>query len=224
MLLKNVTRMTSVPSAPQRGTPWLRWSSAPLLALALLAAGCTTTPRVTDSQLQQTRAYATTVTLDGRLSIQYEVNGIEQPSHGSFSWVQHDKHANVQLLSPLGQVVAVITIDPGKATLTQSNRTTKTASDPDTLIREVIGWPLPVNGLQDWLQGFVTDGSGKRVAVKASTEPVIVTTQDGWRITYATWAPDSKNTLRPKRIDLSRKTTEAGTVSIRIVIDEWTGK
>lgn len=223
-MLKHATCTTPAPAAQHHGSKWPRWSSAPLLALTLLAAGCTTTPTVTDSQLHQARAYASTVTLDGRLSIQYEVNGVEQPSHGSFSWVQHDKHANVQLLSPLGQVVAVITIDPGKATLTQSNRTTKTASDPDTLIQEVIGWPLPVNGLQDWLQGFVTDRAGKRVAVQAAAEPVKVTTQDGWRITYATWAPDSNNTLRPRRIDLSRKTTEAGTVSIRIVIDEWTSK
>jgi outer membrane lipoprotein LolB len=198
-----------------------RWRHACILALSLLAAACTTTPTVTQTQLQHSRSYANTATIDGRLSIRYEASGGEQASHGSFNWVQHDKRTTVQLLSPLGQVVAVITMTPGQSTLTQANRPAKTAADPDSLIHDVIGWPLPINGLQDWLQGFHTDRAGKRIPIQAANEPVTITTTDGWRLTYGAWEPDSNNALRPKRIDATRNTKEAGTVAIRIVIDAW---
>ncbi len=198
-----------------------RLGCAPILALSLLVTGCATTTTVTDTQLLQVRSYATTAVLAGRLSIRYDVNGTEQASHGSFTWNQHNEHTTVQLLSPLGQIVAVITISPDQATLTQSNHAEKTAEDPDTLIHDVIGWPLPINGLHYWLQGFSIERSGKPFPVKAANEPVTMTTPDAWHITYASWEPDSNNALRPKRIDLSRNTKEAGTVAIRIVIDEW---
>lgn len=200
-----------------------RWCYAPVLALALLAAGCTTVPTATETQLHQARAYAGTALFSGRLSIRYEVNGTEQSSHGSFDWAQHQARTTVQLLSPLGQTVAVMTVTPDKATLTQANRGPKFAMDADTLIYDAIGWPMPINGLQNWLQGFSTDRNGKLFAVQPANDPVTITTPDGWQITYVSWenVSENDNTLRPKRIDLSRNTKEAGTVAIRIVIDEW---
>jgi outer membrane lipoprotein LolB len=198
-----------------------RRSCLSLLAATLFIAGCSTVPVASNQQLQSTRIYAKQAEIGGRLSLRYDQRGEPQSSHGSFTWSQQLARTDVALLSPLGQTVATIAITPAMATLTQSGRTPESAPDADSLIQNVIGWPLPINGLQNWLQGFWIDRQGKRIAVTPSNDPVTITTPDNWRIHYVSWEADEQQRLRPKRIDLSRDTQQAGTVAIRIVIDTW---
>lgn len=167
------------------------------------------------------RPYFQTLDLDGRLSVHYQRNGKDEAVHGSFSWAQSPERTHVTLLSPLGQIIAVIDIDAGGATMRQANQPARTAANADALAAATLGWPLPVAGLRQWLQGFGTDAAGRRfVATPEGT--AVLATQDGWRIRYADWQPDA-GSMRPKRIDLQRSTTQAGEVSIRIVIDSWQG-
>jgi outer membrane lipoprotein LolB len=106
----------------------------------------------------------------------------------------------------------------------QAGQPPRVAADIDTLMLETLGWPLPVGGLRYWLQGFATDKGGHAfVASPITQKSDHVTTSDGWHIRYASWQ-DSDNNVTPnypKRIDLERFTTEAGDVSIKIVIDTW---
>jgi len=153
--------------------------------------------------------------------VRYQVNGREEALHGSFTWSQTPAQTVVTLLSPLGQTVAVIDVNAEGATLRQAGQQAKSAASVDALTAETLGWPLPVAGLREWLQGFVVDTSGKRIV---ATPPETRThSRDGWRIHYATWleANPSSPQNRPRRIDLARNTAEAGDVSLRIVIDTW---
>ena len=76
----------------------------------------------------------------------------------------------------------------------------------------------PVDGARPW--GLVV-GRNPFVA-KAGENDASFTTRDGWRVTYANWESDAASgQTRPKRIDLTRSTTQAGKVAIRIAIDGW---
>lgn len=202
-------------------------ANAALLALsALLTAGCAgLTPRSDTAmtpQAMQTatpRHYRDTLDLDGRLSVQYQRNNQDESLHGSFTWRQTAQRNAITLLSPLGQTLATITVEPGSATLTESGKAPRTASDVDALAAQSLGWPLPVAGLRDWLQGFATDANGRRFV--ASPDADSVTTSDGWRLHYVSWDDSDPADIRPRRIDLARETEQAGDVSIRIVIDNW---
>ncbi len=201
-----------------------RLRSAPLAgaALALALSGCVLAPpleRPTAEQARAVRTYHDAIDISGRLSVRYQQPD-EQLITGSFNWMQRPGHLAVSLLSPFGQVVAKIEVEPGRASFQRSGQPPQYATDVDQLASQALGWPLPVSGLQAWLQGFASV-NGNPVA--ASTEgPTAITSADGWRINYAGWSPEGEgNSMRPRRIDLARSTKEAGQVEMRIVIDTW---
>ena len=160
------------------------------------------------------------IDIAGRLSVRYQKDGREEALHGSFTWSQKADATVISLLSPLGQTLAVITVTSTSASIAQAGQATRVAADANALATETLGWPLPVAGLRDWLQGFTTNALGQRSAVKAN-DPVAFQTSDGWTLQYASWDNTDRNQTHPKRLDLTRQTTEAGDVSIRLVIDNW---
>ncbi len=201
-----------------------------VVALPLMLAGCASlpTPTVFNKEAPASpaldaasRPFHATIDLAGRLSVRYQGPRNEEALHGSFLWAQKPTQTTVTLLSPLGQTIAVIDVTPEGATFIQGGQPVRRASDVDALTAETLGWPLPVAGLRDWLQGFALDASGRRFI--AAPEASNVSTRDGWRIHYANWQDESMPVFqnRPKRIDLARFTEQAGDVSIRIVIDSW---
>lgn len=196
-----------------------------ILALSsLLISGCAELmPQPAQTQVDETQAasrhYHDVIDLDGRLSVQYQQNGQDQALHGSFAWHQIAQQTQVTLMSPLGQILAILEAGPDRATLTQSGRPPRTADDVDQLAAQSLGWPLPVSGLRSWLQGFATNASGRRIVATPATNAV--TTQDGWHIEYVSWDESDPAHIHPKRIDLQRRTALAGDVTMRIVIDKW---
>jgi outer membrane lipoprotein LolB len=188
-----------------------------LPACALLAA-CSTLPAGDAGRglpAGPSAAYRDTVTLSGQIAVHYTHD--EQPQHmsGTYRWVQQGARTDVTLLSPLGQTVAVISVTPQQATLTQSGQPVRTAADIDILTTQVLGWPLPVAGLREWLQGRATDAQGQPFVASRTQDSV--TTRDGWRIRYI-WQ-DTGDAIR--RIDLERAMPgQATPVSLRITIVE----
>lgn len=183
---------------------------------------CSLTPvrPVTDQQIQAKRVYREAIDIGGRLSVRYQQQG-EQLLNGSFVWNQRPDDTQVSLLSPFGQVMARIAITPDRAVFQRAGQAPQTASDVDALAIRALGWPLPVSGLRSWLQGFVSTATGMPIAANPATESAL-TSIDGWRVVYSSWEQDGSTAgLRPRRIDLSRRTVEAGDVEIRIVIDTW---
>lgn len=187
------------------------------LTLTLALTACTS---LAPPAAPQARAYREAIDLGGRLSVHYQKNGKEEALHGSFTWVQSARHASVTMLSPLGQTLATIEVTPASSTLTQAGQIPRVADDVDALAAEALGWPLPVAGLRDWLQGFAIDAEGRRITALPG-EAATLTTRDGWRIRFDSWHSDgpTPGPSHPGRIDLERRTAQAGQVSIRIVID-----
>jgi outer membrane lipoprotein LolB len=195
------------------------------VALGGLLAGCAAlvppTAPPSPAVARAPRPYFDAIDMAGRLSVQYNRGGTEEYLHGSFTWSQTPQRTVLTLLSPLGQTLAVIDVQPGSAILTQANQPPRMAPDADALVQAALGWPLPVSGLRDWLQGFVTDTQGQSRMVPAEPGST-ASTANGWHIVYASWQQDdASGRAHPRRIDLARQTVEAGPVKLRIVIDNW---
>jgi outer membrane lipoprotein LolB len=192
-----------------------------LLALSLLSAGCAnlgTAPQAS-ADVGIIRNYQQSIDITGRMSVRYQQYSRDEALHGSFEWQQRPGKTQLTLRSPLGQTIAQIDILPNGATLSQSGQPPLAAADADALTAQALGWPLPVSGLREWLQGTITDQSGKKRIATPQDENTDIVTADGWRIRYAAW--DSTTTPRPRRIDLSRTTEQAGEVALRLVIDSY---
>jgi len=205
-------------SRTHHSTPAIPWSLLLMLMLMLLAGCASMVPPARDGL--QAQPYHERIEIAGRLSLRYQQGGSEQSMHGSFVWEQQPQQTRLTLLSPLGQTMAVIAITPTRSTLTQGGQPPLAAPDVDSLVRQSLGWPLPISGLRDWLQARATDAHGQAfTAVPNHAEYTI--TSDGWALKYADWqgAPDSG--AHARRIDLARNTDQAGDVVLRIVIDDW---
>lgn len=232
---------SSAPLSPPVQTALVRKGRAPALRLAaalplvcavVLGAGCAVLgqPAKTGagaSPVANTapgpdagRSYHDAINIDGRLSVRYQQNGQDEAVHGSFAWRQATERTQIELRSPIGQTVAAIDVSPALATLTQAGQPPRQANDVNALTADALGWPLPVAGLREWLQGFGIDANGQRFAT-APSGPREVITNDGWRITYDAWQQEAGGISRPRRIDLERDTDHAGPVALRIVIDAW---
>jgi len=192
---------------------WFRLSVC--FALSGLAACSTVTPAPEQNRIL--RSYHSQIEMSGRLSAQYEANYREQSISIHFTWSQTPDQTLISLSSPTGQTVATILINAAGAQLTQADKPTRYASDINLLTTDVLGWPLPVGGLRDWLQGFVSPDHGTALTEATSAQEFKV---DGWALRYVAWLTEN-NQDRPKRLDLSRQTEKAGLVSMRIVVDEW---
>ncbi|WP_337587214.1 outer membrane lipoprotein LolB [Janthinobacterium fluminis] len=167
---------------------------------------------------QPVAPYRDSVELAGRLMVNYQRDDKPESLSGKFVWQQRGERVDVSLASPLGSTIATIAVAPGLATLTQAGQAPRAAADVDALSAQALGWPLPVSGLRDWLQGYAVGADGGRFV--ASPLHASVTTRDGWRLNFVSWQ-DGAGAPRPKRIDAERAASlDSAAVAIRIVIVE----
>ncbi|MCA1247436.1 outer membrane lipoprotein LolB [Massilia sp. MS-15] len=182
-------------------------------AFATLA-GCAST----STNLATVGAYRDSIDLGGRLSVNYQKGGSVESLNGSFDWSQQPGRVDVTLSNPLGQTVATIAVTPQSATLTQAGRAPVTEADIDTLTQRTLGWPLPVAGLRDWLQGYAVDAQGQRFAASPARNEVV--TQDGWRLRFVEWQNPDAAQPAPRVIHASRAAVgDIQDLAIRIVIN-----
>jgi outer membrane lipoprotein LolB len=185
-----------------------------LLVLAATLAGCATT----STNVATVGAYRDSIDLGGRLSVNYQKDGKLESLTGGFDWAQRPGRVDVTLTNPLGQTAATIEVTPQSATLTQAGRPPVTEADIDTLTQRSLGWPLPVSGLRDWLQGYAVDAQGQRFSASPARNEVI--TRDGWRLRFVEWQDPNAAQPAPRVIHATRAAVgDIQDLSIRIVIN-----
>jgi outer membrane lipoprotein LolB len=177
-------------------------------------AGCATS--TANLSTASVGAYRDTIDLNGKINVVYQKSeGGREGVSADFSWTQRPARIDVSLFTPTGQTAAEIAVTPDAATLTQANREPRTAKDIDALTQQTLGWPLPVAGLRDWLQGYAVDAQGKRFA--ASPANSNVSTQDGWHLRFVDWQKGTATPM-PRLIKAERTTAASGDLSISITI------
>ncbi len=194
-----------------------------LAALALAACGSLPQRQAAPSPHEVAPApYQAALALSGRLSINFSRDGKQETLSGKFDWRQAPGHIDVMLASPLGQTLATISVEPGRASLTEAGKPTRVAADLDSLSAQTLGWALPVAGLSEWLQGYATAADGSRFIASPARDSV--TTRDGWRLRYVSWQEAGEGAAatvaQPRRIDLEHPPSgQFDEMQIRIVLD-----
>lgn len=184
------------------------------LALAFTLAGCAST----STNVATVGVYRDSVDLSGRLSVNYQKEGKVESLTGNFDWTQRPGRVDVALANPLGQTIATIEVTPQSATLTQAGRAPVTEPDIDTLTQRTLGWPLPVSGLRDWLQGYAVDAQGQRFAASPARNEVV--TADGWRLRFLEWQDPNAAQPVPRVIHAARAAAgDIQDLAIRIVVN-----
>ncbi|WER46369.1 lipoprotein insertase outer membrane protein LolB [Cupriavidus sp. WKF15] len=157
----------------------------------------------------------------GRFSANYVRYGRDEGVQGNFRWEEQGRNVRLDLLSPLGQTLAVVTATPSGATLDLPNKPPRNAPEVDSLLEEALGFALPVAGMRDWLHG--RPSAGRPASATRDAQGRLATlAQDGWSVRYVAWqdAPPGTQTAaaRPRRIDLERDSGPTP-LSVKLVID-----
>jgi outer membrane lipoprotein LolB len=197
-----------------------RFRAAPALFLAAVVGlpGCTTAPQAPSASAGATAVTAQTGhAYHGRFAVQYpDQTGETRNAYGNFDWRETGETVTLQLRSPLGQTLAVVTSSPASATLELPDKPPLTASDVSTLMQNALGFALPVEGLRYWLQPSAAPTS----QAQTEQDPQNATRlrqidQDGWTIDYLAYADAPATGV--KRVNLSRQEPP---LEIKLVLDQ----
>lgn len=188
---------------------WLR-ASRPvgLVLVTVLVGGCALAP-TTPVVAPPARSTLDAFSLGGRFSLRHDNKNYS----GLLSWRHQGPDNTVLLSSPFGQGMAEITTHTGSAELTTGDGKHYAAADAETLTRDVLGYPLPLTQLTDWVRG--RDSAPGIAERDALGRPSRLRYED-WRIEYAYEGDDPQ--APPSRIFADR----AGGFELRLKIDEWT--
>ncbi len=179
-----------------------------LLWLALLG-GCTLLPPSPAPAARPAQPEAAPFALNGRIAVRH--NGTRHSA--GLRWVHQAQSDEVLLLAPLGQTAARVYRDASGATLDDGERHYQ-AGDAESLMQQVLGWHLPLNGLHYWVLGLPQVESQAQIERDAEGR-IVVLRQDGWEVRYQRYAGDKADSL-PTRLQLSRDNLQ-----VQLLIDEW---
>jgi len=151
----------------------------------------------------------------------FEVSGRLSARHGSdalaanFQWRHVGERDELELASPLGQTIAILSGDGSSARLRASDGRVLSAASWTRLTQEGLGWPLPVDGLKYWIQGAARAGADFRAEADADGR-LSVLGQDGWTIVYQAYVKTPEGVWRPSRLVANYPEVE-----LRLAVDRW---
>jgi outer membrane lipoprotein LolB len=177
------------------------------LAVAAALAACATLP----PQSAQPGSVVADAPFDvaGRISARRGANGVA----GGFTWTHTPAHDEIDLSTPLGQMLARLEGAPGDVSVQLSDGKVEHAATWSALTERALGVTIPVEGLAYWIRAHAAPGSASTVE-RDDRGRVSGLRQDGWDIAYA-YADDAAKA--PHRVTLTYPGAER--VEVRVVVD-----
>jgi outer membrane lipoprotein LolB len=186
----------------------------PAIAAALWLAACATLPAVQEAERTHAGRFAATTSLDGR----------SENTTGRFTLSVSGPRLVLDLASPLGTTMARIESGPDGALMRapgSDGLQDARGRDAEALALQVLGWPLPVAGIGDWIVGRPAPARPSRTQGNDGRLQTIE--QDGWTIEIA----ERFDTGEPRRLVFVRParpgnalTPAAPAITLRLVLDE----
>lgn len=186
-----------------------------LLAVLALVGGCASVaPRPAGDWLDDRRDWFSQYpdwSVEGRLGLSDGERGGSLAMH----WQAHGAIHDIRLRTLAGGQQWRLVMEPGRAVLTGSEVGRIEGPDPDALVEQAIGWPIPLRHMADWLRGLPAPGSAR---VRYGEEGLMHGLDwDDWSLQYSRWAGWGDGAVRlPARIDVVRKPHE-----VRLALRGW---
>jgi len=184
----------------------MRWLG--VLVVCMLS-GCALLPPAPAPAMRPAQPESAPFALNGRISVSHQGS---RHSAG-LRWTHTAQSDEILLLAPLGQTAARVYRDARNATLDDGDKHYQ-AGNAETLMQQVLGWYLPLGGLQHWVLGMPTANISAQIE-RDGNGRIAVLRQDGWEVRYLRYANTRPDSL-PTRLQLSRDGLQ-----MQLLIDEW---
>ncbi|MCK7594290.1 lipoprotein insertase outer membrane protein LolB [Pseudomarimonas salicorniae] len=147
--------------------------------------------------------------LEGRVAVR---NG-EDGGSGQLVWRRRDDAQELTLRAPVSGQGWRLETDPGGALIEGLEGGPLRGPDADRLLRDAVGWDVPLALLARWVRGQRGSPSAE-VEFDAEGRPAVLR-DGGWRIEYRGW-DTSVDPVLPRRIE-----AESGDRRVRLLVRSW---
>jgi len=191
-------------------------SAAILIALAALAACAPVRVRETaaTSASQDAREAALAPRTHWQIEAHISVSDGRDGGSGDLVWQQNGENYSFTVRAPVTGKTWKLSGDAGQAQLEGVDEQPIRGRDPERLLRERLGWDVPLAALGSWVRGLRASGAHAEVQYDAQNLPAVLV-QDGWKIEYRSWFDDSQPPM-PRKVFADR-----GNARVRMAIDSW---
>lgn len=146
----------------------------------------------------------------GSVSIQHQ----GKTDIASLVWRQrNEKFYNLTLTGPLSMGRVEITGKPKHITFQQGDKLAS-ASSPEALLAEQLGWKMPVSNLYYWLRGLPVKGPVSQMQFNQAGQ-ISHLAQQGWSVRYLEYM-DVNGVSLPRKMDLHNPELQ-----VRLVVRQW---
>ncbi len=185
-----------------------------LLCLVIVVSACAVRePRPEGAWLEEREAWFEMYSLwevSGRIAL----SDGERGGQLSFDWkAQGDQH-DVRLRTLAGGKQWRLLFNPHGAVLEGSDVGLMRGPNPDALVAEAVGWPIPVTRLAWWLRGL-SSPAGERV-VFASDGTMETIAEPPWTLEYQRFTQPGQGPLMPVRMQ-----ADSPPYQVRLVMRNW---
>lgn len=176
----------------------------PLLMVALLP-GCalfreTPVPPASEQALYALKAWS----MDGRIGVQTA----EDAWQANLFWEHEDHQDRLRISGPLSQGMVSIILQKDLIYINEGNGVTRLSRDPDALLRERLGFVVPLSSLRYWILG-VPDPAFGYTAIPNGFQ------QADWKI-EADRHTSAGNQSMPQKLRV-----QGSGVKLKIIADHW---
>jgi outer membrane lipoprotein LolB len=181
--------------------------------------GCATAPKtpteaevnatwaIRQARLSQQRFWR----ISGKVAIRHKNEGWQ----AGLRWQQQNERFNIEILDPIGRKIAQIRGDLEMVKLKTSKGQSAQAPNAEALMRELLGWSLPVSGMRYWVLG-IPDPRTNVAQLQLDDDGRIVQLKQGaWDVSYQYYTSTAG-------VDLpARMTLTSGRLRLILVVRDW---
>ncbi len=200
------------------------------LSLALLTLGaCATPPKVVDHSGRNwftdseyfTKASRLKSNPSWKYTAKVGVTTKERRDQASIDWRFADQSNAIRLFGPLGFGAVRIEYDQFGAVISDNKGVRHQGRNVESLINRIVGWPIPVEALSDWLFLKPKDSSPFRYQLDDQNQ-LFRLEQLGWQITYTDYR-DYNGQQMPRKITALRLLPEGHqrAAKVKLVTKNW---
>lgn len=196
------------------------WKTRLALLPIMWLAGCATTPPPSEMDFSGRawqRHAAEVASLDhwflkGRIALRTPEDGWSATLH----WRQQGDKFNLRVIAPFGQgTIELYGRTGGEVTLVDNENRHYTAADATTLMRETLGWSVPVAGLAYWVRGLPARGGEISAAIPDAQGRLRSLDQMGWHLQIDGYTKALGRSL-PHKLTVSNEQLE-----VKLVVQSW---
>lgn len=191
----------------------------PIVLAVFLLSACSTTRPAKVQQSERLRLYQAKSeqlavydgwNIEGRLAVSNEKDG----GSGQFRWNKVDTDSRMDFHGAMGRGAWELEAGERGAELVMADGTVYRAGSIDQLVRQRVGWQIPVESMSWWVRGLAVPGKlTKRILDEKGN--ITLLEQDGWTVAYDRYQSVEGKSL-PARLTARKKDWK-----VKLAIRAW---